>query len=190
MSNNAYKKWHKPNMSENARTKQGYYKVQNKGKYVGDPSQVVYRSSWEMKFAKWCDYSPSVLRWSSEPMKIPYYDRISNMEKNKKMGLDNNNPRNWKVRNYHTDFWVEVQKGDEVEKWFVEIKPSVELKKPVPPPPNAKLKDIKRFNQKAKTYLINEGKFASLNDWARKHNMKFYVFTEKTLAKVLGSMWN
>jgi hypothetical protein len=185
--NSKYKAWHKP--SAKARTLQGYYKVQNKQKYVGDPSLVVYRSSWEMKFCRWCDYSPSILRWSSEPLSIPYYDRISNLEKNKKERLDNNNPRNWKIRNYHTDFWCEVQKGDEIEKWFVEIKPEYELRKPVPPPINSPLKKIKRFNTMAKNYLINESKFASLNEWAKKHDMKFYVFTEKTLAKILGGMF-
>lgn len=190
MSNSQYKGWHKPNMSENARTKQGYYKVQHREKYVGDPNLVVYRSSWEMKFAKWCDYSPSVKRWSSEPMSIPYWDRISNIEKNNKQKLDNNNPRNWKKRNYHTDFWCEVVRDDTIEKWFIEIKPAHKLKKPKPPAPNSTLKVIKNFNNRAKTYLIDEAKFASLNEWAKKHNMKFYVFTEHTLEKVIGRMWN
>ncbi len=191
MSTSNYKSWHKPNLSENSRTSQGYYRVQNRSKYVGDANLVVYRSSWEMKFAKWCDYSPSVLRWSSEPIKIPYYDRVSRLDECKKNGLDPNNPKNWKVRNYFTDFWLEIDKGEGItEKWFIEIKPANKLKKPIPPAPNAKLKDIKRFNMLAKEYLINEGKFAALNSWAKKHNMKFFVFTEKTLAKILGGFWN
>lgn len=191
MSNSGYKAWHKPNTSETARTKQGHYIVQNKSKYVGDPKLVIYRSSWEMGFCKWCDASPSVKRWSSEPIKIPYYDRVSKLDECKKYGLDPNNPKNWKIRNYYTDFWVEVDKGDEVtERWFVEIKPANKLKKPIPPATNAPLKDIKRFNLQAKEYLINEAKFASLNEWAKKHNMKFYVFTEHTLSKVIGGFWN
>ena len=187
--NNGYKNWHKPNTSDSARTLQGYYKVQNPQKYIGDPSGVIYRSSWEMKFCKWLDYSPSVLKWSSEPMCIKYWDRVSNMEKNIKERLDNNNPRNWKVRNYYTDFWLEINKGDHIEKWFVEIKPANKLTKPIPPPINSSLKQIRNFNMKAKEYLINEGKFSSLNEWAKKHDMLFYVFTEKTLAKILGSHW-
>jgi hypothetical protein len=189
--NNSYKKWHKPNTSENAKTKQGYYKVQNKDKYVGDPNLVVYRSSWEMAFCKWCDYSPSVIRWSSEPIKIPYYDRVSKLEECKKLGLDPNNPRNWVVKNYNTDFWVEVDKGENVvEKWFVEVKPKHKLIKPTPPPKGAKLKDIKSFNARAKEYLINEAKFAALKEWASRHNTKFYIFTEDTLSKIIGRFWN
>jgi hypothetical protein len=188
--NSSYKSWHKPNTSPTARTKQGHYNVQLPDKYVGDPKLVVYRSSWEMAFCKWCDASPSVLRWSSEPIKIPYYDRVSKLEECKKYGLDPNNPKNWKIRNYYTDFWVEIDKGDKIEKWFVEIKPKNKLVKPVPPPVNAKLKDIKRFNMQAKEYLINEAKFAALNEWAKKHDMSFYVFTEDTLSKIIGGFWN
>lgn len=181
--NSQYKKWHKP--SEKSKTLQGYYRVQNKKKYIGDVNLIVYRSSWEMKFCKWLDYSSSVLKWSSEPIKIPYLDSVSNLAECKKYKLDPNNPRNWKRRNYYTDFWLEIDKGDNVtEKWFVEIKPANQLQKPIPPNPNSPLKVIKRFNIKAKEYLINESKFASLNKWAKKHNMKFYIFTEKTLEKL------
>jgi len=187
--NSNYKKWHAP--QKNSRTKQGYYKVQKKEKYIGDANLVVYRSSWEMAFCKWCDYSPSVLRWSSEPIKIPYYDRVSKLNECKKLGLDPNNPRNWQVRNYNTDFWVEIDKGDNiVEKWFIEIKPKNKLKKPVPPPKDSKLKVIKRFNIEAREYLINEAKFAALKEWASRHNTKFYIFTEDTLSKIIGRFWN
>ncbi len=185
--NSSYKKYHAP--QKNSRTKQGYYQVQKKEKYIGDPNLVVYRSSWEMAFCKWCDYAPSVLRWSSEPIKIPYYDRVSKLNECKKLGLDPNNPRNWQVRNYHTDFWVEIDKGDVVEKWFIEIKPKNKLKKPIPPHKDSKLKLIKRFNIEAKEYLINEAKFAALKEWATRHNTKFYIFTEDTLSKILGPMF-
>lgn len=184
--NSGYKNWHKPNTNPNAKTKQGYYKVDNKKKYVGDPNLIIYRSSWEFSFCKWCDSSPSVLRWSSEPIKIPYYDRVSKLEECKKYGLDPNNPRNWIKRNYNTDFWVEIDKQTHIEKWFVEIKPKHKLVKPKPPNKNAPLKEIKRFNQAAKEFLINEAKYAAMNEWARRHDTKFYVMTEDTLSKILG----
>jgi len=118
--NSSYKNWHKPDQRETARTKQGYYKVSNIKKYVGDPNLVIYRSSWEFAFCKWCDASPSVLKWSSEPIKIPYHDRVTKLQECKKQGLDPNNPRNWIIKNYNTDFWVEVDKGTEkTEKWFI-----------------------------------------------------------------------
>lgn len=188
--NESYKRWHKPNMSESAKTKQGYYKVQNPKKYIGESSLVIFRSSWEHSFCRWCDYSPSILRWSSEPIRIPYYDRVSKLEECKRNGLDPNNPKNWAVKYYNTDFWIEVDKGEgEVQKMFVEIKASGKLRKPIPPDQNAPLKEQRRFNINAKEYLINEAKFAALTAWADKNNSKFYVFTELTLQKLIGRFW-
>ncbi|MCK9446212.1 hypothetical protein M0Q50_04905 [bacterium] len=194
MLNESYKLWHKPNLSGTkseggtSRTHQGYYKIQNLNKYVGNPNLVIYRSGWELSFCKWCDCSPSIIKWSSEPIKIPYYDRVSKLEECKRQGLDPNNPRNWIVKNYNTDFYIEIQKDENViEKAFIEIKPSGKLKKPIPPGANASLKEIKRFNLSAKEFLINEAKFASITAWAEKNNCKFYVFTEHTLSKLLGS---
>jgi len=193
--NSSYKKWHRPNTSGTraeggtSRTHQGYYVIKNREKYIGDPSLAIYRSSWEYGFMKWCDYSPSVKRWSSEPFKVPYYDRVSKLAECKRMGLDPNNPRNWTVKNYNLDFWCEIDKGDHIEKWFVEIKPKDKLRKPVPPSNSSSLKEIRRFNILAKEYLLNEAKFAALNEWAQKNNAKFYIFTEESLQKVIGRFW-
>jgi len=188
--NSSYKMWHKPDMSDRAKTKQGYYQVQNPKKYIGENGLVIYRSSWEHSFCRWCDFSPSIIRWSSEPIRIPYYDRVSKLEECKKQGLDPNNPKNWTVKYYNTDFWIEVDKGDNVtQKMFIEIKPSYKLKKPIPPNINASLKEKRKFNNLAKEYLINEAKYAAMNAWAEKSNAKFYVFTEDTLQKLIGRFW-
>lgn len=188
MSNNfnsAYKKWHKPDMRENARTRQGYYKVQHLEKYVGDPTLIIYRSSWELTFLRWCDFSPSIIKFSSEPIRIPYYDRTSKLEECKKYGLNPNDPKNWEVKNYNVDFWLQIQKDENVtEKWFVEIKPSEKLKKPVPPPENSPLKIQRKFVNEAREFLLNEAKFAAMNAYANKVNAKFYIFTEIQLEKL------
>ena len=51
---------------------QGKYKVRNEAKYNGDASNVIYRSSWELKFLVWCDNNPNVVSFSSEEIIIPY----------------------------------------------------------------------------------------------------------------------
>jgi hypothetical protein len=196
MSNEAYKRFNKPNTSGTranggtARTNQGYYHPLNKEKYVGDPDLIIYRSSWEYAFAKWCDVSPSVTRWSSEPIKIPYYDRVSKLEECAKMKLDPNNPANWEVKNYNTDFWIELERNGNKEKIFVEIKPSHKLVKPIPVPPTATIKEQKAFINAAKEYMINEAKHAAMKAWAERNGSKFYVFTEKTLERILGRVWH
>lgn len=191
--NQSYKKWHRPNISEKSKTKQGYYRVKNVEKYIGDINLIIYRSSWEMALCKWCDVSPSVLRWSSEPIKIPYADRVSKLEECKKLGLDPNNPRNWVTKNYHIDFWIEINKGgDKPEKWFIEVKPKYKLKKPQLVLKTASLKEQRKFNNAAKEYLINEAKFAAINDWAKKNDAKFYIFTEDVMYKlgILGGKFD
>jgi len=190
-TNSSYKQWHRPNVSPNAKTRQGYYRIVNKEKYIGDPNLIIFRSSWEFAFCKYCDMSPSVKRWSSEPVSIPYYDRVSKLEECAKLGLDPNNPSNWEVKNYNTDFWYEVDNGrDKLEKIFVEIKPANKLKKPVPPNKDAPLKAQRIFVKAAKEYLINEAKFAALKGWAEKNGAKFYVFTEDTLKRTIGRFWH
>jgi len=200
--NDGYKRWHVPkknNFNENGslkkgETHQGYFKdLKNPGKYVGDPNLIIYRSSWEFALIKWCDSSPSILRWSSEPIKVPYYDRVSKLDECKKLGLDPNNPRNWVVKNYNVDFWVEIDKGgSRPEKWFIEVKPKGKLKKPVPPSKTSSLKEQKRFNMLAKEYLINEAKFAAIDEWAKRNGAYFYVFTEDVMNRlgILGGRFD
>jgi hypothetical protein len=190
MLNDAYKKWHRPNKSGTkaeggtSQTHQGYYSLTNPNKYIGDPHLIIYRSSWEFSFLKWCDFSPSILRFSSEPIKIPYYDRVSKLDECKKLGLDPNNPRNWVIKNYNVDFWLEIKKSEElIEKWFIEIKPKNKLYKPIPPKSGSPLKEVKRFNMQAKEFLINEAKFAAASEFAKKHGAFFYIFTEYQLTR-------
>jgi len=191
--NESYKRWHSPNTSETAKTHQGYYRVSNREKYIGDPNLVIYRSSWEFAFMKWADSTPSILRWSSEPTKVQYYDRVSKLEECRKLGLDPNNPKNWIIKNYNIDFWVEVKKPDElIERWFIEVKPKHKLQKPQPPKDGAPLKEQRRYVILAKEYIINEAKFASLNEWAKRNGAKFYIFTEDVMMKlgILGGRFD
>jgi len=191
--NDAYKSWHKPNTSGtkaeggNSRTHQGYYTITNKQKYIGDPNKCIYRSGWELSFSKWCDFSPSVLKWSAEPTSVKYYDRTANLDECKKNGLDPNRPENWKIRNYNIDYWLQVDKGNNIiEKWFVEIKPKKDLVKPTPPLATSPLKVQRKFVNEAKIYLMNEAKWAAMKRHAEQYNCKFFVFTEDTLKSMCG----
>lgn len=198
--NSSYKSWHKPNKTGtkseggNCSTHQGYFRnLKNPQKYIGDINQIIYRSSWEYSFCKWCDASPSVIRWSSEPLSISYANRVAKLDECKRLGLDPNNPKNWAIKKYNIDFWIEISKGENLlEKWFIEIKPKDKLKKPIPPKQNAPLKEQRRFNMLAKEYLINESKWAAMNDWAKKNNSKFYVFHEDIMTKlgILGGRFD
>lgn len=196
MPNEAYKSWARPKreiLNENGNLKkgtthQGYARITNLSKYIGDPNLIIYRSGWERDFINWCDATPSVIKWSSEPIKIPYYDKVSKLVECAKLGLDPNNPVNWLKRNYNIDFFIEI-KLTEIEKWFIEIKPANKLIKPKLLNETTSIKEKRNFNITAREWLINEEKFKAATKFAKERNAKFYIFTDKTLPKLIGPFW-
>jgi len=54
-----------------ARFAQGKFTPKNPDKYMGNRTPT-YRSSWEFAFMRFCDEHPSVSKWASESIKIPY----------------------------------------------------------------------------------------------------------------------
>lgn len=62
-----------------SRTLKGTYIVKNPDKYVGN-STPVYRSSWELKAMQLFDTHPGIVQWASEPLKIPYFNPITNSQ--------------------------------------------------------------------------------------------------------------
>lgn len=138
----------------------GKYFPKNVYKYIGDPSQIIYRSSWEKRFCIWCDDSPEVSKWSSEPFEIQY---VSPIDK--------------KVHEYFVDFYIRVEKDGGVDEYLVEVKPKKQLKKPDPPKKNTTAA-LETYNEQVRTYLINSAKFAAAKVYAAKRGFKFIVVTE------------
>ena len=62
------------NMSERSQKYKGKYRPQNPEKYMGDCRNIIYRSMWERKCMKYFDNNPSIVKWASEELAIPYYD--------------------------------------------------------------------------------------------------------------------
>ena len=54
-----------------AKFAQGRYNMKNPDKYIGGKTPL-YRSSWEFAFMGFCDESPSIQKWASESIRIPY----------------------------------------------------------------------------------------------------------------------
>ena len=69
----------------------GRFKPKHYKKYKGDPTKIIYRSMWELRFMKYCDKTPNILEWSSEEVIIPY------------RGLDR------RVHRYFPDFWIKYK---------------------------------------------------------------------------------
>ena len=135
---------------------QGKFTPKNPHKYAGDPSNIVFRSSWELKAFKMLDEEPGVLKWASEEFNIPY------------IGLDG------KPHRYFIDL-IMITKGG---KYIIEIKPSSQTKKP------NKGKGRKKestFINECITYETNQRKWKAAEKWAAENGMSFLIWTEKDL---------
>ena len=141
-------------------TFKGKYRIEDIKKYKGDISNVIYRSSWELKFMRWCDLNPSVLEWGSETVIIPYRSPV-----------DNN------IHRYFVDFYIKIQdKDDKILKYLIEIKPEKFTK-----PPPIPQKKTKRFIQEVFNYGINQSKWEAASSFCNSQGWKFLVLTEKDL---------
>lgn len=138
----------------------GRYRVLNPSKYKGNLSEVVYRSSWELKFMRWCDINSSVLEWGSETIVIPYKSPVDN-----------------KIHRYFVDFYVKIKnKDNKITKYLVEIKPDKFTKPPVIPK-----KQTKKFIQEVFQYGTNQAKWKAANEFCLDRGMQFLVLTENDL---------
>jgi hypothetical protein len=144
------------------RFKQGTYRPTNKDKFIGE--EAIFRSGLELKFFRFCDNNPNVVKWGSENIIIPYIDPTS---------FDK------KIRKYHIDNYVEIKEGDVIKKYLVEIKPFKQTQEP---------KVTKKRNKSHLLYeqtqwaMNDRGKWPAAREFAKKHGMEFIIITEKDLS--------
>jgi hypothetical protein len=149
----------------NGEYKSGLYEPTNPDKYIGDIHNIIYRSSWEYRFCMYCDNNDSIVKWSSEPITIRYY-----------------NPLDKKEHDYHVDFYIKVQSGEEFQEWIIEIKPEKQTKKPLYEG-NMTLTKLKSYNRNMQIWITNQAKFKAAREWAEKRDFKFGVVDENFLFK-------
>ena len=112
------------------------------------------RSSWELSVCKFFDSHPSVYKWGSEEIKIPYIKPTDN-----------------RVHYYFPDFIVVYKDKDgNLIKELVEVKP---LKESV-------LTD-KSSNYDKLAIAVNHAKWAAAEAFCAQNGMKFRVLTEQSI---------
>lgn len=132
----------------------GRFKPQNPKKYKGDPNNVIYRSSWELRVMKYLDNQPKVEWWASEEMFVRYRSPIDE-----------------RVHRYYPDFVVKTK-----EKTFMlEVKPFHQTQKP------KQKRKTKKFLQEAATYAVNQQKWRAADMFCQEHGWLFKLVTEKDL---------
>ena len=119
---------------------QGFFKPKNYEKYKGNPTNIKYKSSWELKYLMQLDKDPDVLSYSYETIIVPYLSPIDGKKhryyvdfyipsQNKtieckstwtmKKGIEKNNiflkQQAVKDAGYECEIWVYNSKGEKVE---------------------------------------------------------------------------
>ena len=94
----------------------GKFKPKNPKKYLGNPTNIIYRSLLERRFMVYLDNTPAVLKWSSEEIIIPYVSPLDN-----------------RVHRYFPDFYMKYKNSTGlVVEDLIEVKPSRQTKPPDP----------------------------------------------------------
>lgn len=137
-------------------TMRGRFIPKNPDKYIGNPNNIIFRSSWELNVLKFFDSSSAVLKYASEEIKIPYLK-----------------PTDGQVHYYYPDFLVVYRTADgSIRREILEIKPAKE----------AVLERAKTTHDKI-ALAINAAKWAAADQFAKSNNMTFRVLTEHSLFK-------
>ena len=138
----------------------GKYKVRCPYKYKGDPTKVIYRSLWELKFMRYCDTNINILEWGSEEMYVWYRSPVDN-----------------RPHRYFPDFYIKAKESNgKIKKYIIEVKP----KKQTAPPPKPK-RQTKGYLREAFEYAKNQAKWKAANEWCIDRGFEFKVLTENEL---------
>ena len=134
------------------------YKPSHPEKYIGDPNNIICRSSWERHFCHWCDKNENVLKWASEEISIPYY-------------FDG------KVRRYFPDYLIEFRDtSGKITKQLIEVKPKKQTQPPKPP-----ARVTKSFLYEAAMYEKNIAKWKAATEFCLDNMIEFRIITEDEL---------
>ena len=138
----------------------GFFKPKNPQKYRGNPTNIVYRSSWELKFMLYLDEHKDILAWSSEELIIPY-----------------RSPIDGKVHRYFPDFVVtKINKQGLKETLLIEVKPEAQTR-----PPKKQNNITRKYLTEVKTWGVNEAKWKAATEFCKDRGWSFHVFTEREL---------
>ena len=142
-------------------TLKGKFRPNNPDKYKGDPGNIIYRSSWELQFMKWCDKREDVVCWQSEEKRIRYYDPVAK-----------------KNRIYYPDFYVKYKRSDGIIiEELIEVKPQRQIDGPKT---NPKRKTQSWLNE-VRTYVTNQAKWKAAAKYTEGMGWNFRLISEHNL---------
>jgi hypothetical protein len=138
----------------------GKFSPKNTNKYLGDPTNIWYRSLWERRVMVYLDENSTVIEWSNEEIVIPYLSPVDN-----------------RVHRYFPDFFVRLRnKLGLIESTIIEVKPAIQAR-----PPKTQKKVTRRYITEVMTWGVNEAKWKAADAYCKDRGWKFVVVTEKDL---------
>lgn len=141
----------------------GKFKPKNVQKYKGNPTNIIYRSLWELKLMRYLDDHPDVVSWSSEEIVIPY-----------------KSPIDGRYHRYFPDFKITKKNKDgTLSTLLIEVKPQNQTR-----PPQVQSKPTKKYINEVATWGINQAKWKAALEYCEERNWNFTVMTEKELGIV------
>ena len=139
----------------------GKYIPINPKKYIGNSSQIIYRSLWERKLMVYCDRNDNIIEWGSEEVIVPY-----------------RSPWDGKMHRYFPDFYMKVkQNSGGIKKFIIEVKPKAQCKEPTKTPK----RKTRKWYKEVQTWGINQAKWKSATDYCENRGMEFKILTEDHL---------
>jgi hypothetical protein len=137
----------------------GRFSPKNPKKYKGDPTNVIYRSLWELRVMKYLDDNPAILEWSSEELAIPYICPTDN-----------------RMHRYFPDFIVKVATKSGIQTMILEVKPKKETREPI-----KKKRVTKQYITEVMTWGKNQAKWKAATEYCADRGWTFKLITEDHL---------
>ena len=138
----------------------GKYRPTHPSKYRGNPTNIIYRSLWELKFMKYCDSNANILEWGSEEVIVPYRSPIDN-----------------RYHRYFPDFYIKVKESTgTIKRMIIEIKPQKQCIEP-----KVQKKKTRSYVYQVCEYAKNQAKWEAAKEFCEDRKWEFKVLTENEL---------
>lgn len=138
----------------------GRFSPKNPKKYIGDPTNIIFRSLWELRVMKYLDENPNVIEWKSEEIAIPYISPVDNRR-----------------HRYFPDFIVKVRRANgSTHTLMLEVKPKAQTIEP-----KVQKKKTKRYITEVVTWGVNQAKWAAAKEYCLDKGWEFKLITEDNL---------
>jgi len=127
---------------------------------MGNPTNIIYRSSWEQRVMNYFDKNENIISWASEEFSIPY-----------------KSPIDGRWHRYYPDFIVKHKDKDgSVKVRVIEVKPKKQCE-----PPKKRSRITKSYIQEVATYGINSAKWEAAKEFCSDRQWEFLIVTEQEL---------